>query len=320
MLFSSSNWNGQFYISSSQVMECVITDFYSSHGKSLREQLYSGISLSPTGKETAWFHAYCCEDVELVYWLWQTSPHEINPDNFPNEFRGEDILMDIHDNIPLREMVKRLRFCKSEDVLLMADATKDTNAVLRYAIDRSRDGTNFSYMYGPTWCVAMVELAIHLYGKAFKNTAAPIVFERAEGVPIITKFLSLLKPNELQEHIANVQFADVLIEAAKRQYTKLVQEMTKLGDRIAQISGDAYVRALTEAVAGGYTELVNALLNGKNVSDLPIKVGDQEKTLFHYALPHKDVFSLLKTKYACSLNDIIKRQDKFGRNVLSTLR
>lgn len=151
----------------------------------------------------------------------------------------------------------------------MTNPSQETLAVLRYAIDRSRDGLEWTYLYGPTWAVAMVEFAIEIHGQTFVDTANSNGFVNAEAIPITTKFLSLLSPDAVQTQIENNQLpvAEVLIEAVKR----------------------------------GYTSLVEHLLNHDRYVELPDKVGEEEKSLFHYALPHEQVFSLLKDKYGNSL-------------------
>ncbi|XP_059073458.1 uncharacterized protein LOC131046448 [Cryptomeria japonica] len=158
-------------------------------------------------------------------------------------------------------------------------ANGEEKAVWEDASKRERDAGH-RYVYGPTWGVAMVELAIKIYGQPFKNTASSIDFKKPECVPIITKVLSLLPTNQLKNQIDNLQVpvAEVLIEAVKR----------------------------------GYTELVDDLLKRRDEGE----VGEEEKMLFHYALPHEPVFSRLYDTYASSSDDIITIQDKFGRNVL----
>ncbi|XP_059073484.1 uncharacterized protein LOC131046435 [Cryptomeria japonica] len=246
------------------------SDFYSSDGNSLRKKLYDGINLSPQGIKVAWLHAYYYEDVELLYWLWRTSSHPIPSDSFTS----------IDDSIPLRKIVRQLTSPGRE--LQMTDEREETEAVLRNASDQSIDGAGLPYVYGPTWGVATVELAIEIYGQAFKETASIIAFENAKCVPITTKLLALF-PDQLLNNINNLQLpvAEVFVEAVKR----------------------------------GYTELVNGLLNS-GIVELPDAVGEEEKTLFHYALPHGPVFSLLAKTYDKSFEDIIIRQDILGRNVL----
>lgn len=55
-------------------------DFYSLDGNSLRKQ---------QGVEAARLHAYCYEEVEMLYWLWETYPNSIVSVNFTTKCRPQ---------------------------------------------------------------------------------------------------------------------------------------------------------------------------------------------------------------------------------------
>ncbi|KAH9288738.1 hypothetical protein KI387_032855, partial [Taxus chinensis] len=274
-------------------------------GNCLRKQLYDGITLSKSeGVEAAWMQACLYNDVEVLYWLWKNTYRHLASESL----REFERLYSYSPFVFFLQMMAELNPNARPSQELVEEATQEALKIVRYAMEVLRGGA--------LYVAATTELFIEIIGHDFVETATNT---NVENIPIFTKLLSVMSLHQLENQIRNVKprIAKVLVEAVERGYRPLVNKLFEFKDDISQITQEDRVRALREAVRKGDLESVKGLLDlfTRDVFGLPDKVDETEKTLFHYALPHLQVFELLQETYKDG-SIIIVKQDKFGRNVL----